>query len=195
MLGVTSLPIVVLKGERGKLPAVEGVASPMFTRVALPMSAIDPACVLMLEGLLSPPERVQGNVGPSAAQSDAMEVCAFEACPNVVTEAEGEEVPSLKGSDGCSSSSFTISAGPNDLAANGDVTGGRDIGRGPSADNGDKDPALMTSALTTRTLPLTGVMIMGASLRKSLAKLALDMYEFLEEAAETAETPERCEGA
>lgn len=175
MLGVTSLPIVVLNGERGKLPGVRGVASPTFTRVALPMSAIDPACVLMLEGLLSPPERVQGNVGPSAAQSDAMEVCPIDGCPNVVTDAEGEELPSEKGLDGCSSSSWRTSAGPKDLAAKGDVTGGRDIGRGPSADMGDKDPVLITSALTTRTLPLTGVTIMGASLRKSLAKLALDM--------------------
>jgi hypothetical protein len=182
---------VVLNGERGKLPAVMGVASPTFTRVALPMSTMDPAWVLMLEGRLSPPERVQGRLGPSASQSEAMEVWPPE-CPKVVTEAAGEEVASWKGSEGCSSSSLTTSAGPNDLDARGDVTEGRDIGRGPSAETGDNEPALITSALTTRTLPLTGVIIMGASLRKSLAKLALDMYEFLDDAAET---PDRWEGA
>lgn len=77
VLGVTSLPIVVLNGERGKLP-VWGVASPTLTRVALPMSAIDPAWVLMLEGRLSL-ERAHGKVGLSATQSDSMEVCCLEA--------------------------------------------------------------------------------------------------------------------
>lgn len=98
----------------------------------------------------------------------------MELRPNVVTDAEGEEALSLKGSVGCSSS-WTTSAGPNELDARGEVTEGRGTERGPSADMGDKDPALITSALTTRTFPLTGVMIMGASLRKSLPKLALDM--------------------
>jgi hypothetical protein len=193
-LGVTSLAIVVLNGERGKLPPVIGVDSPTFTRVALPMSAMDPAWVSMLEGRLLP-ARVQGRFGPSAVKSDEMDVWLPEACPNVVTDAVGEDEPSRKGSFGCSSSSLTTSAGPKDFVARGDLAGGRDAGRKPSADTGDKEPALMTSALTTRTFPLTGAMITGASLRKSLAKLALDMYEFRDETAEMPETPERVEGA
>lgn len=72
-LGVISLPIVVLNGERGTRPPVEGVKSPTFTMVALPMSATDPAWVLRLEGRSSP-ERVHGRVGLSATQPDAKDV-------------------------------------------------------------------------------------------------------------------------
>jgi hypothetical protein len=156
------------------------------------MSMTEPAWVLMLEGRLSLPERAHGRVGSSGTQSEPVEWCATEAWPNVVTEADGEELPSLKGLESSfSCSSLTTSAGPKDRDARGDPTGGRDW-REPSEVVGDSAPALMTSALTTRTLPLTGVMIMGASFMNSLAKLALDMYEFLEE---TPETPERWEGA
>jgi hypothetical protein len=85
------------------------------------------------------------------------------------------------------------------LDASGDPTEGRetkDGGFNPSKLLlGESDPGvLMTSAFTTprtcRTVPLLGVMIMGASFRKSLEKLALDMYEFLDD---TPETPECCD--
>jgi len=58
----------------------------------------------------------------------------------------------------------------------------------------ERDPGvLMTSAFTTPktclTAPLVGVIIMGASFRKSLEKLALDMKEFLDD------MPDRCDAA
>jgi hypothetical protein len=62
---------------------------------------------------------------------------------------------------------------------------------------GESDPGvLMTSAFTTPTTcltaPLVGVIIMGASFRKSLEKLALDMNEFLDD---IPEMPERSDSA
>jgi len=143
----------------------------------------------MLVGRLSV-ERAHGRCGPSGFQSEDTEAGVPDPRPNVVTEA-GDDGRSSNGLVAGSSSSGTTSEGPNDLDASGDVTGGREM-RGPSAETGDREPALMTSALTTRTLPFTGVMIMGASLRKSLAKLAPDMYEFRDE---TPEMPEICDGA
>jgi hypothetical protein len=146
------------------------------------MSMTDAAWVSRLEGRV-PPGRIQGEV----VKSDATDGYELEVCPKVDTDAVGEEEPSRKGSVVCSSSSLTTSAGPNDWDASGDL---RDVRK--SAVTGVKEPALITSALTTRTLPLTGAMITGASFKKSLAKLALDMYEFLDE---TAEMPERVDGA
>jgi hypothetical protein len=84
--------------------------------------------------------------------------------------------------------------------ASGEPTEGRVIRGGFNPSElllGESDPgAFMTSAFITprtcRTAPLVGVIIMGASFRKSLEKLALDMNEFLDD---IPETPERCEAA
>jgi hypothetical protein len=72
--------------------------------------------------------------------------------------------------------SLTISAGPKDAIANGEVTGGRlTLGSFNVSERGVEGGGgvLITSALTTpRTclmFPLVGVMIIGASFRKSLA--------------------------
>lgn len=152
---------------------------PTFTRLALPMSMMDPACVLMLDGRLGSLDLDHGSFG-STAHSESVE------CPNVAADGDGEtlekecpsaECSSLKGlllrESSCpSSTSLTTSAGPNEVDAKGELAGSR----GTFVLEGDRfsfDPlALITSALTTpktcRTAPLVGVMIMGASLRKSL---------------------------
>lgn len=82
------------------------------------------------------------------------------------------------------SSSLRISAGPKEVLARGERTGGRELALERREDCwlGD-DGACMTSALTTPktclTWPRTGVTIMGTSLRKSLPLLALVKHEYL----------------
>lgn len=127
----------------------------------------------------------------------------------MVTEWEGEGARVVRVEMCLSSKGFAaswlssldvlISLGPNEVAANGERAGGLaesvcDL-KPPSELAPDERGALITSALTTpstwRTLPLIGVMIMGASLRKSLAKLAPDMYEFLDDTPDTPDTVDK----
>jgi hypothetical protein len=175
------LPIVFLYGERGTSPAFSGELAiaypplspckPTFTRVALPISTMDPAWVLILDGRLKSSERVHGKFGPFGTQSEVVELCGGgngDASPKVVTEAEGEdtglcvvECSSPKGSP-CmwrsrpsSPPSLTTSAGPNDPDAKGEPTDGREaMGGGfkPLTKEGECGPGvLITSALTTPT--------------------------------------------
>jgi len=124
----------------------------------------------MLEG------RVKGSLG-GGSESDLY----GGGCPNVASDGVGEgplvvamvELGSLKGFGVVSSTSRTTSAGPKDVAAKGDVTGGRDVSEGDLRLSVlGVGGVLMTSALTTpstwRTVLLVGVIIIGASLRKSL---------------------------
>jgi hypothetical protein len=177
--GVISLAIVFLLGER-RVFALWGELNPKLTRVALSIPITVPAWVSILEGrvLLSP--RCHGRREPSSPPNsdwvEALDCLMGEVRPKAVVVGEADEATvvcvdtclSLKGlSPPWPSSLPAISLGPKEVEASGDLTEGLDI-----TVDGLKASPLMTSALTTPrtclTAPLLGVIIIGASLRKSL---------------------------
>jgi len=124
--GLTSRPIVVLWDDA----TVAGVLRPTLTRVALVISITEPAWVYVLEGLLaSSPSLDTGVFVSNVDQSLSVDSGLGEERPKVVLDVGEKEVvvdrrSSLNGSRVVSPSSLITSAGPNEVAARGDLADG-----------------------------------------------------------------------